>query len=219
RHDSQAALLKTRVDLAREIAARRIRLDDRQGALDGHGRRYSQTGDTKLRGVIATTARAGNLGRCGASAQRRRGSAPCGERRSNLLRRLEVEARVAKRHPLKALAEQAPRMGRGSIVVARERPQALLLEADVAQVHALRAVDREQLRFEARFLGRESEDLLATIERRKGLGTHPTTGQVVLGELTHRHFGGEKGGQKIRDVVILVAALPGGGPDLVDPAL
>jgi hypothetical protein len=35
-HDTQALLLEPGIDLAREVPARRIRLDDRESPFDGH---------------------------------------------------------------------------------------------------------------------------------------------------------------------------------------
>src|SRR5262249_1326075 len=90
--------------------------------------------DRKLRGVIATSVRAGNRGKCRASAQRFYGSRPCGKCGANGVRWFEVHAGVAERHPLKALAEQSAHMRRSAVVVPREGSEAFLFEADVPEV-------------------------------------------------------------------------------------
>src|SRR5882672_6285945 len=51
-------------------------------------------------------------------------------------RRSEVDPRMAQRDPLETLAEQPSRMRRRGVIVARQRPAHLALQADVEKVAA-----------------------------------------------------------------------------------
>ncbi len=113
---------------------------------------------------------------------------------------------------MEALAEQPAGMRRQAVIIGRERSAEFALDPKMAEIAALRGIAAQRDAFLARLcVGRCDRDLAAALGR-EAVRPDPAAGEVVGGEFPDRQPAGKTCGERIRAIMVLVAALEGGDP-------
>lgn len=100
-------------------------------------------------------------------------------------------------------------MRRRAVIMGGKRPAGLALDPDMAEIAALRHVAAERAAFGLGLRGaRLDRDLAATLGR-EAVRPDPAAGEVVGGEFPDRQPAGKTSGERIRAIMVLVAALEG----------
>ena len=113
---------------------------------------------------------------------------------------------------MEALAEEAPGMRRHAVIVGGERPAGLALDPDMAEIAALGGIAGERGAFVVRLCGgRLDRNFTAA------LGKEVVRPDLAAGEIVGREFPdgqpvGDARGERVRGVMVLVAALEGRDP-------
>ena len=103
-------------------------------------------------------------------------------------------------------------MRRGAVIVGRERPAGLALDPDMAEIAALGGIAGERGLLVVRLCGgRLDRDFAAALDREAVRPDLPA-GEVVGCEFPDRQPMGDACGERVRGVVVLVAALEGRDP-------
>jgi hypothetical protein len=113
---------------------------------------------------------------------------------------------------MEALAEQPPRMRRRAIIVRRKRAPSLLRHADMAEIAAFGGIAGERSPLQRHLLGTRIDDVLAAGPAGKTIGAELPAGKIVGGEFVDRQASAKSRGQRIRRVMVLVAAFEGRDP-------
>lgn len=113
---------------------------------------------------------------------------------------------------METLAEEAARMRRPAVVVGGERPAGLARDAEMSKVAAFRGVTGERPALRRRLGGRCLDRDLAAALVDKAIGPDATAGKIVRGKLPHRQAPGKTGGERVRRIMVLMAALEGRHP-------
>src|SRR5580700_8937375 len=112
----------------------------------------------------------------------RRGRGECAERLIHVVRCVEIDARMAERHPMEALAEQPAGMRPRAVIMAGQGPARLAGRTDMGKVAALGAVAIERAAFQRRFVcGCFDRDLAAALVG-EAVRADPPAGEIVGGE-------------------------------------
>ena len=119
---------------------------------------------------------------------------------------------------MKALAEQPPGMRRGAVIMRRERSPRLVRRADMAEIAALRGIAGQRPPLLRDLLGARLDHVLAAALAGKVIGADLSTGKIVGGEFVDRQASAKSRGQRIRRVMVLVAAFEGRDPQRLGAA-
>jgi hypothetical protein len=113
---------------------------------------------------------------------------------------------------MEALAEQAPGMRRRAVIMRRQRPRGFVGRAQMAQIAALRGIAGQRTPLQRDFLGARLDHVLAAAFAGKAIGADLPTGKIVGGEFLDWQATAKSRGQRIRRVMVLVAAFEGWEP-------
>jgi hypothetical protein len=119
---------------------------------------------------------------------------------------------------MKALAEQPPGMRRGAVIMRRERSPRLVRRADMAEIAALRGIAGQRPPFQRRVLAARLDHVLAAALAGKAIGADLPAGEIVGGEFVDRQASAKSRGQRIRRIMVLVAAFEGRDPQRLGAA-
>jgi len=103
-------------------------------------------------------------------------------------------------------------MRRRSVIVGGERPAGLALDPDMAEIAVLRGIAAEGGLFVVRLFGGRLDRNFAAALGKEAVRPDMAAGEVVGGEFPDRQPVGDACGERIRGVMVLVAALEGGNP-------
>ena len=119
---------------------------------------------------------------------------------------------------MESLAEQPARMRQCIVIIGRKRPAEFALDPEMAEIAALRDIAAQRDAFVARLcVGRRDRDLAAALGR-EAVRPDPAAGEVVGGEFPDRQPAGDACGERIRGIMVLVAALEGRDPQRIGGA-
>ena len=113
---------------------------------------------------------------------------------------------------MKALAKQPPRMRRRAVIMRGKWPPGLVRRADMAEVRALRGIAGQRPPLLRDLLGARLDHVLAAALAGKVIGADLPTGKIVGGEFVDRQASAKSRGQRIRRVMVLVAAFESRDP-------
>jgi hypothetical protein len=113
---------------------------------------------------------------------------------------------------MESLAEQSALMRRRTVIVGGKRPAGLALDPDMAEIAAFGGIAGERGMFVLRLCGGRLDRDLAAALGRKAVRPDPAAGKIVGGKFPDRQPADKTCGERIRRVMVLVAALEGGNP-------
>jgi hypothetical protein len=115
---------------------------------------------------------------------------------------------------VKALAKQLSGMRRRAVIVRRKRPPRFVDRIDMPEIAPLGGIKCERLPLQRGLAGRGADRVLAAAPIGKAVRANPGAGEIIGRGFPDRQPVDKSGGQRIRGVVVLVAALEGGHPQL-----
>jgi len=116
---------------------------------------------------------------------------------------------------MEALAEQPPGMWRHAIIMHWERPPGLARRADMAQIAALGGVAGECPPLQRHLFGARFDRVLAAALGGEAIGPNLPASKIVGGKFLDRQASGKPRGERIRRVMVLVAAFEGRYPQRI----